>query len=83
VVNRASFYVGTSRTRGELYLVIDDCEGVAEALGRDYRKTAALDIVADKNPRRGQSLALGLEPGKEAEVSDALARPLTSVLFRC
>jgi hypothetical protein len=32
-------------------VVADDDEGVAEALGRDYRKTAALDIVADKNLR--------------------------------
>jgi hypothetical protein len=68
VVNRASFYVGTSRTRRELYLVVDNYEGVAESLGRQYRKTAALDIVPDKNPRWGQFLALGLEPGKEAEV---------------
>jgi ATP-dependent exoDNAse (exonuclease V) alpha subunit len=56
VVNLASFYVGTSRTRGELYFVTDDEGAVVEALAREHRKHAALDLV----PTKGLGLGLGL-----------------------
>jgi conjugative relaxase-like TrwC/TraI family protein len=61
VVNLASFYVGASRTRGELYLVTDDEAAAVKALGREYRKRAALDLA----PARGVALGLGLS---QAEV---------------
>jgi ATP-dependent exoDNAse (exonuclease V) alpha subunit len=60
VVNRASLYVGASRTRGELHLVVDDLADVSRELTREHRKAAALDIVPFGKPALG--LGLSLEP---------------------
>jgi ATP-dependent exoDNAse (exonuclease V) alpha subunit len=45
VVNRASAYVGTSRTRRELFLVVDDFERAVLSMEREHEKAAALDLV--------------------------------------
>jgi ATP-dependent exoDNAse (exonuclease V) alpha subunit len=58
VVNRASFYVGASRTRGELHLIVDDYERAVAALEREHKKSAALDIVPPARPGLERSLAL-------------------------
>jgi ATP-dependent exoDNAse (exonuclease V) alpha subunit len=58
VLNRASFYVGTSRTRNGLYFVTDDEEMVTMALGREHRKPAALDIISQRGLDRGLGLSL-------------------------
>jgi ATP-dependent exoDNAse (exonuclease V) alpha subunit len=54
VVNRASFYVGTSRTRGELFVVTDDLAELGRKLSREHKKVTALDIVPS------QKLGFGL-----------------------
>jgi ATP-dependent exoDNAse (exonuclease V) alpha subunit len=56
VVNLASFYVGTSRTTGELFIVTDDLAGISRKLTREHQKVTAIDIV----PAR--KLELSLDP---------------------
>lgn len=65
VVNRASLYVGASRTRGELHLVVDDLACVSRDLTREHKKVTALDIVPTGKAGLGLSLSLCLEPGDD------------------
>jgi hypothetical protein len=48
MVNRASAYVGTSRTRRELFLVVDDFERALAAMERAHQKSAALDLATGR-----------------------------------
>jgi hypothetical protein len=66
VVNQASLYVGTSRTRGELYLVVDDLAEVSRKLDREHKKVTALDVLPSKTVGLGLSLSLGLSPVEES-----------------
>jgi conjugative relaxase-like TrwC/TraI family protein len=54
VVNRASLYVGISRTKGDVYVVTDDLAEVSRQLSREHKKVTALDIVPS------EKLGLGL-----------------------
>jgi hypothetical protein len=58
VVNRASFYVGTSRTKGDAFVVTDEIAEVSRKLQREHRKVTALDIVPSRELGLGLSLAL-------------------------
>lgn len=56
VVNRASLYVAASRTRGELFLVVDDYAKVARGMDREYRKVAALDLPSGPGSGKAEPL---------------------------
>jgi hypothetical protein len=65
VVNQASVYVGASRTRGELFLVVDDFGAALEGMEREYEKAAALDVAGSSQTparRAERGLGLALEP---------------------
>jgi hypothetical protein len=60
VINRASLYVAASRTRGELFLVLDDLAQASQALDRPYEKATALDLGKGPSAGHEQCLALSL-----------------------
>lgn len=57
VINLAAAYVSTSRTRGQLYVVVDEYQKSVEAMQRKYVKDAALDLD-DRYRARINSMAL-------------------------
>ena len=74
VVNTASAYVGTSRVRSELFVVVDDFERAVCAMEREQDKTAALDLVA--GPDAGKELrdSPSQEPSLELRLSRELPK---------
>jgi hypothetical protein len=73
VVNTASAYVGTSRVRHELFVVVDEFEKAVCAMEREQEKVAALDLAA--GPDTGKTLreTPSQEPGLELRLSRELS----------
>jgi conjugative relaxase-like TrwC/TraI family protein len=74
VVNSASAYVGTSRVRKELFVVVDDFEQAVAAMEREQEKTAALDLEAGHDTEKGLRDTPSQEPGLELRLSRELPR---------
>jgi hypothetical protein len=74
VVNSASAYVGTSRVRHELFVVVDDFERAVCAMEREQEKTAALDLAAGHDRGKELSDSPSQERGLELRLSRELPR---------
>src|SRR5262249_23263278 len=74
VVNTASAYVGTSRVRHELFVVVDDFERAVCAMEREQEKTAALDLAAGHDSGKALRETPSQEPGLELRLSRELTR---------
>jgi ATP-dependent exoDNAse (exonuclease V) alpha subunit len=69
VVNTASAYVGASRVRRELFVVVDDFEQAVCAMEREQEKTAALDLATVHDTGMKISETPSQEPGLELRLS--------------
>jgi hypothetical protein len=74
VVNTASAYVGTSRVRSELFVVVDDFERAVCAMEREQEKTAALDLAAGNDRGKTPHETPSQEPSLELRLTRELPR---------
>jgi hypothetical protein len=72
VVNTASAYVGTSRVRSELFVVVDDFERAVCAMEREQEKTTALELATGHDTGKTLRETPSQEPGLELRLSREL-----------